>query len=80
MQDLNQIAPLLWITNHPKPIKGMWPRRFPVEYIEGAPKPTKTYSAEELSQQGLIGVYVNMREEEYRKLPIAKTPKDMPTE
>lgn len=63
---------LLWITNQPKSIKSLWPRRIGVEYIEGPPKATSVYSVEELAEQKLIGVYVRMNEEEYRKLPLAR--------
>lgn len=63
---------LLWITNHPKSVKGLWPRRDGVEYIEGKPKATHVYSVEELQKQNIIGVYVDMIEDEYYKLPIIK--------
>lgn len=65
---------LLWITNHPKSIKGLWPRRDGVEYIQGEPKSTKVYSVEELKKQGLIGVYVDMLAEQYYSLPIITKP------
>lgn len=65
---------LLWITNHPKSVKGMWPRRDGVEYIEGDPKATLKNSVEELKMQQLIGVYVDMDEETYRKLPVIWKP------
>ncbi len=65
---------LLWVTNHPKSVKGMWPRRDGVEYIEGDPKATLKNSVEELKMQQLIGVYVDMDEESYRKLPVIWKP------
>ena len=65
---------LLWITNHPKSLKGMWPRRAGVTYIEGPPKSTEAYSVSELVSQGLVGAYVDMPEAEYRKLPLIRTP------
>ena len=65
-----------WITNHPGSLKGMWPRRLGVEYIEGEPKATEKYSAEKLKQEGLIGVYVNIPLQDYYDLPIIKSPKD----
>ena len=67
---------LLWITNHPKSIKGLWPRRSGVEYIQGEPKATAAYSVDELKSQGLVGAYVDMDAEEYRKLPIIKSAKE----
>ena len=67
---------LLWITNHPKSIKGLWPRRSGVEYIQGEPKATDVYSVEQLKSQGLVGAYVDMDAEDYYKLPIIKSPKD----
>ena len=67
----------LWITNHPHPIKGMWPRRAGVEYFEGEPKATLKYSAEELQAQGLVGVYVNMTRPDYDRLPLVRNPKEL---
>lgn len=52
----------------------MWPRRDGVEYIEGDPKATLKNSVEELKMQQLIGVYVDMDEETYRKLPVIWKP------
>jgi len=68
---------LNWITNHPKPIKGMWPRRVGVAYIEGEPKATDAFTSEELKSQGLIGVYVDMPLHDYRELRIARNPSEM---
>jgi hypothetical protein len=68
---------MLWITNHPKSLKGLWPRRAGCVYIEGEPRGTFAYTAEQLREQGLVGAYVNMPEDEYRKLPIVKNPQDM---
>lgn len=65
---------LTWITNHPKPLKSMWPRRAGVKYIEGFPNPTDRYTVEELLKMGIIGVYVDMPLSAYRKLPIIKKP------
>lgn len=66
---------LTWITNNPKSVKSLWPRRFGVEYIEGAPKATDTYSVDDLVKQNIIGVYVNISKETYDKLPLIKSPK-----
>jgi len=66
-----------WITNHPKPLKGMWPRRVGCEYIEGDPKSTATYSTEELKVKGYIGVYVDMPIEEYKELHVVRNPRDL---
>lgn len=66
---------LTWITNNPKSVKNLWPRRFGVEYIEGAPKATDIYSVEELRAQNIIGVYVNINKETYNRLPLIKSPK-----
>lgn len=66
----------LWITNHPKPLKGMWSRRVGCEYIEGEPKGTDSLRVEELKQQGYIGVYVEMEADDYFMLPVAKNPKE----
>lgn len=70
---------LLWVTNHPKSLKGMWPRRIGVVYLEGRPKATEAHTSEELESQGLVGAYVDMDEAEYRKLPLARTPADLKT-
>lgn len=67
----------LWVTNQPKSIKGLWPRRIGVVYVEGPPKATESRTSEELTNEGLVGVYVDMPEVEYRKLPLAWTPNDM---
>jgi hypothetical protein len=64
---------MIWITNHPKPLKGMWPRRVGCTYIEGEPKATFVYTVEQLKEQGLVGVYVDMPVEEYEQLPLAKS-------
>lgn len=66
---------LTWITNNPKSVKSLWPRRFGVEYIEGAPKATDIYSVEELRAQNIIGVYANISKDTYNKLPLIKSPK-----
>jgi len=63
-----------WITNHPKPLKGMWPRRKGAEYFEGEPKGTTAYSSESLARQGLIGVYVKEPLEEYYKREVIRRP------
>lgn len=67
---------MTWITNHPKPLKGMWPRRVGCEYVEGEPKGTDALRVDELKAQGYIGVYVNMPPDEYYKLPVAKNPQE----
>lgn len=66
---------LLWITNHPKSIKGLWPRRDGVDYIQGEPKATDVYSIEQLKNQNIIGVYVDIPAEQYYTLPIITKPK-----
>jgi hypothetical protein len=63
-----------WITNHPKPLKGMWPRRKNAEYFEGEPKGTDKYSSEFLARQGLIGVYVKEPLSEYYKREVIRRP------
>lgn len=68
---------MIWITNHPKPLMSMWPRRAGCEYIEGPPKATFKYTVEEFESVGTIGVYVDMEESLYRKLPLMKNPKEM---
>lgn len=65
---------MIWITNHPKPLKGMWPRRVGCTYIEGEPRGTEFYTSEWLKDRGLIGVYVDMAAEDYHNLPVAKNP------
>jgi hypothetical protein len=42
---------MLWITNHPKSLKGLWPRRAGCVYIEGEPRGTFAYTAEQLREQ-----------------------------
>jgi hypothetical protein len=64
---------MTWITNHPKPIQSLWPRRA-ANYVEGLPKASEKYSVKELENQGLIGIYVDMSREDYDKLPILKRP------
>jgi len=68
---------MTWITNHPKSVKGMWPRRAGVDYIQGQPKATEAYTTEQLQSQGLVGVYVGITEKEYRKLPLVRTPTEL---
>jgi hypothetical protein len=68
---------MTWITNHPKPLKGMWPRRAGCTYLEGEPKGTDSLRVEELKAQGYIGVYVDMPQQEYWQLPVAKNPMDL---
>jgi len=68
---------LLWVTNHPKSLKGLWPRRKGVDYIQGPPKATAARSAEDLTASGLVGAYVNMTDEEYRQLPVIRSPKEL---
>ena len=67
---------MTWITNHPKPLKGMWPRRVGCEYVEGEPKSTEKYDIEFLKAQNLIGVYVDLPPDEYYKLPVARNPQE----
>jgi hypothetical protein len=67
---------MIWITNHPKPLKGMWPRRVGCTYVEGEPKGTDLYSPEQLKQKKIIGVYVDMSAVQYRSLPVARNPKE----
>jgi hypothetical protein len=50
----------------------MWPRRVGCECVEGEPKGTDALRVEELKAQGYIGVYVDMSDSEYRKLPVDK--------
>lgn len=66
----------LWITNHPKPLKGTWPRRVGCEYLEGDPRGTDSLRVDELKAQNYIGVYVEMGRREYECLPIARNPKE----
>lgn len=68
---------LLWVTNHPKSVKGMWPRRAGVDYIEGSPKGTHMYSSDELRRQNIIGVYVDMSPEDYYSLPVVCSPSEL---
>jgi len=68
---------MIWITNHPKSLKGLWPRRAGCTYIEGEPKGTDIYSSAELSACDYVGIYVDMPEEEYRKLPVVRTPAEL---
>ena len=68
---------MLWITNHPKSLKGLWPRRAGCVYIEGEPMGTDSLRVDELKAQGYVGAYVEMPEEEYRKLPIVRTPQEL---
>ena len=65
---------MIWITNHPKPLKGMWPRRVGCTYLEGEPKGTDSLRVDELKAQGYIGVYVDMSQQDYRQLPLARNP------
>ena len=67
---------MTWITNHPKPLKGMWPRRVGCEYVEGEPKGTDTLRVDELKGMGYIGAYVDMPDSKYRKLPLARNPQE----
>jgi hypothetical protein len=77
-QPVPQIPGLLWITNHPRSLKGLWPRRAGVQYIEGSPHATEWRTSEQLTAEGLIGVYVQgMTREEYRSHPLAHTPQDL---
>jgi len=68
---------MLWITNHPKSLKGLWPRRAGCVYIEGEPKATFYYTQAQLKKQGCVGAYVNMPLEEYSRLPIVRTPQEL---
>jgi hypothetical protein len=68
---------LTWVTNYPKSVKGLWPRRAFVNYIQGQPKATSKYNEHELVLQGLVGVYVDMPAEEYYELPLVKTPAEL---
>ncbi len=78
---------MTWITNHPKPLKGMWPRRVGCEYVEGESKGTDTLRVDELKGtdtlrvdelkgMGYIGAYVDMPDSKYRKLPLARNPQE----
>ena len=67
---------MIWITNHPKPLKGMWPRRVGCTYIEGDPQGTDAFTVEQLKAQGNIGVYVEIPAAEYYRLPVAYNPKE----
>lgn len=66
-----------WVTNHPKSVRGMWPRRAGVEYHEGAPQSTEAHTSEELARQGLVGVFVDMPLDQYRQLPLVKNPSEI---
>jgi len=68
---------MTWITNHPKSLKGLWPRRAGYTYIEGEPKKTEACSVQNLKSCGIIGIYVDMPDEDYRKLPIVKNPNEL---
>jgi len=67
---------MIWITNHPKPLKGMWPRCVGCTYVEGEPMGTDSLRVDELKRQGYIGVYVDMPAVQYRSLPVARNPKE----
>ena len=68
---------MTWITNHPKSLTGLWPRRAGCEYIQGEPMGTETYTSEQLKAEGYVGAYVDMPEAEYRKLPLVRTPQEL---
>lgn len=72
-----QTERLLWVTNHPKSIQGLWPRRVGCTYIEGEPKKTDVYTSEDLKKQNIIGVYVDMKPDDYYSLPVVRTPKEL---
>ena len=74
---MTDFSKLLWVTNNPKTIKSLWPRRSGVEYLQGPPKATFKYTAEELAKTGLVGVYVDMPEASYRALPVVRTPEEL---
>ena len=57
---------LYFVTNHPKPIQSFWPRRAGVNYFEGEPKSTDTFSQNELRERGIIGIYSDVPREETR--------------
>lgn len=66
----------MWITNHPKSIKGLWPRRVGCEYVKMRPRASETYTVKELEADGIVGVGVNMTREEYYALPVARNPEE----
>jgi hypothetical protein len=51
-----------WVTNHPKPFEGFWPRRAVVYWV-GPPKVTEYMpegvTEEQLAATGLIGIYLD---------------------
>lgn len=67
---------LLWITNHPKSLAGLWPRRVGCEYVEMEPRGTPFRSTEQAKVDGDIGIGVRMKAEDYYALPVAKNPKE----
>jgi len=69
--------PLRWITNFPASVKGLWPRRAGVEYLEGPPKATEEFTVQEFAGMNYVGVYVDMPEDDYRKLPLVRTPMEL---
>lgn len=68
---------MIWITNHPKSLKGLWPRRAGCVYIEGDPMGSDSIHVDELKARGYVGAYVDMPYNEYKKLPIVKTPQEL---
>ena len=46
-----------WLTNHPRSIKGWWPRR-DVKIYQGRPKATDTFTVEQLEGMGQVGAYL----------------------
>lgn len=61
-----------WVTNIPRSVKGLWPRRSGVEYVEGPPQATLEYSVEQLRRRKIVGAYVAIPLDEYYRLPIIK--------
>ena len=61
-----------WVTNIPRSIKGLWPRRSGVEYIEGPPQATAEFTVEQLQQRRIVGAYVDIPLEQYYQLPRIK--------
>jgi hypothetical protein len=53
-----------WITNHVGSLKSFWPRRN-VLYKEGPPKKSSVFSEEELTRQGILGIYLDEDVEDY---------------
>lgn len=47
-----------WITNVPKNIKSLWPRRN-VKMVQGEPKATETFSVDDLKSRGIVGAYLD---------------------